>query len=584
MKMKKTILLFIIFNFFSTVFSQNRLNESDFNVDSFNEKCRHADYINNNFNYWQSEYSNKCLYRRKSWWPKTWNNSGTWEWDGVDCPCPGGGNHSPDLSISNYVQGLCIGMGNYELIQQKLTRDNRLEEGKFYKLSFKLKVPRIYDGDVVNGSTNTFLEFMLAKGKVKYVKKGPEYFGNATWTMCDADDPIGYLEYSDWYKEYEPNHFITILKERIIGHPFDEWIPIQIGFKMPEEGLDKHNWFVIDFRTDNKTIENSYVFIDDVTLEEVERCNVNEPCSPTDGYIQRNAIHVISNENSNYIIDGLENVSLAKNMRIVDVNNSEVVRLPDKYCPNGIDYVHWNGRSSGGHILASGWYGWKMDLENDCDTKHYNVVFILPHMGGRPALPDNFECNQSVTQVLPCCEAEPNIFIENETLQGAGNISYHAINNITISNTIIKSSATNVTFKAGNEIILNTGFETEQGANVEMIIEPCENKQPEKRDSLYEKEVFKDIFVDDIEFSKEELIEQNIIEHNKLLFQIQPNPANDFINVYIDFLDKKCCSCNNYNIISIKDISGKGYYSEKILGNEVRINLSNFLKQRFFRN
>jgi len=582
--LRLNIFLTIFFLVNTPIAHTQTIAEGDFEpVEGYTVQCGHED-INGSYHYWRCEFSNWALYRKTSFFSvKRWRNCGYLESSrGIYCPCCG--THSPDIWDSSLGpskgHGYFMRIGAYELIQQDFF--GSFEEGKFYKVKFRMYVDQydIHSGDK--------LQFMLAKHKVKYKRVGYEAsepvddicLTNAVWERPTNNK----------YKEYKTlnNDIRTIKEYDLTSVVTDEWINLEFSFTMFDQGVvDKHNWFVIDVTEDGDGDGYMYypfAYIDDISVEEAERCNLEEPCSPTDGYIQRNVLHHISNENSNYIIDGLENVSLAKNMKIVNASGDEIVSLPNKYCQNGIDYIHWDGRGSGGDELASGWYAWKMDLENDCDTKHYDVVFILPHMGGRPALPDNFECNQSVTQAIPCCEAEPNIFIDNEIIQGSGAVSYHAINNITISNTIIKSSATNVTFKAGNEIILNTGFETEQGANVDMIIEPCDNKQVQKRDSLYEKEIFNDILVSDIEVSEEETIINNNIEQNNLLFQILPNPANDYINISLSFSGKKCCSCDNYNIISITDISGKRYYRENILGNEVKIDVSNFPAGIYFVN
>lgn len=582
--MKYFFIIIICVFLYKNLFSQNRLNEGNFEAGAPVWGCTHFDDVNYRFTYWKTEFSNNALYRKKSWFPKIWhsagmrrNNSGLQ----TDPKCPCGAYHSPDYrGANNDPQGHYIGIAQYELIQQKLTESNIPEEGKLYKVSCKINVPEFFNGSGhVTENSERYIIFFLAKNRVNYKRQGREFSGNSDGeNICNATNQgFGYIHpYNSKYTEYNTTDTFLLKKIRLNDFSYDTWYDVSFAFKMPEDGINKHNWFVIDCIDDGSCGDyfcTNYAYIDDIVLEETDKCNTEDPCSPTDGIIKPNWIRWVNSENySDLVIDGLENVSSATNIKIKNGIGQEIVNLPDKYCPGGIDYVYWDGKNSGGSVLASGSYIWETDLKNDCEDKHlaWRFSFLEPN-NYYPSAGDNFVCNQSVIQPIPCCEAEPNILIENETLEGSGKILFHAVNNVTVRNTLIKSTAADVTFKAGNGIIIDKGFVTEDGAHVEMMIEPCGDKSGEK-DSLYQKALNNETI--NVRFLQEDERISSVNEKDlqEKSFKISPNPANDFFELsYIS----QGCSGDNKMIVSIADISGKtlyhkefqnynNYFSEKI--------------------
>ena len=589
--MKNFLLIIIYIFFYGIVLSQNRLHEGDFEGGASVWGCPHYDDINYRFNHWKTEFSNMALYKKRPFAIKIWQSAGS---NSQEPPCPCGAYHSPDYrGAVNNPQGYYIGILQYELIQQKLEGSDKLEEGKFYKVSCKINVPEFFNGDNhVTENSERYIIFFLAKNRVHYKRQGREFSGNSDGeNICNATNlGFGFIHpYNSKYKEYDTNDTILIKKIRLNDFSYNTWYDVSFAFKMPEEGLNKHNWFVIDCTDDGSCGDyfcTNYTYIDDIVLEETDHCNTENPCSPTDGNITPNWIRWVDSENySDLVIDGLENVFQATNIKIHDIPGVELINLPDKYCPSGIDYVHWDGKSSVGGVLAAGSYIWEMDLKNDCEEKHLTWPFsYLSPNNYYPSAGDNFVCNQSIIQPILCCEAEPNILIENETIEGAGEVLFHAVNNITIINTLIKSSAKDVTLKAGNNIILEPGFETEDGANVEMSIEPCESKQNQPKDSLADKKTENKILNEQFLTKSEDIsVESENNSQFQDTFNIYPNPADNYIEISVNV---NCSKNNEILKISISGISGKMYYNKQF--NTVdnyffgKINISNYPSGIYF--
>ena len=594
--MLKQVFLLIILSFLlkSNSFSQNILSEGDFESDSWYEDygktCLNYSpfkYPNKHFNSWESAHSKLMYFRRFHLSLPGWHTVGNFDWENidgeiVDCPC--WNTHSPDILDMGMAYGVWgadgafLHMGAYEMITQKIPYSNRLIEGKFYKVSMDVYIKEVVvdPGDKIN--------IMLSENKLDYEDPGYRAASFQYWypKKCLPADDIESPR-REQFRTYKTlgQDIITVGEIYHDNLEKNEWVNVSIAFRMPEHNFDKYNWFAIDCSNEIGGDYLAKTYIDNIVLEEVERCNLEELCSPTDGYIVGAGPHLVEVGYSNHIIENLDNVSSAENIEIFDAAGNLIKTIQDKICPNGINYVHWDGRSQGGDYIAAGYYLWTMDLYNDCDYMDYTALLFLENMH-LPILSDNFECNKSIMQPLICCEAEQNIFIENETIQGSSEVYFHAVNNIEITNTLIKSSATNVTFKAGNEIILNPGFETEEGAIVDMIIEPCEDKQAEKSDSLFNKTLCDEPI--GFQTQKEQTNEDLRLSETSVF--ISPNPANDFFDLFIYFSEPN----NNENpTMTITDISGKMHHQRIINSQQTsfykdKINISNYPPGIYFIN
>ena len=439
-------------------------------------------------------------------------------------------------------------------------------------------VPEFFNG-VGHVTTNSerYMIFFLAKNRIKYKRQGREFTGNSEGKdICNATNfGFGFIHpYNAKYTQYNTNDTILIKKIRLNDFEFDTWNEISFAFKMPEQGVNKYDWFVVDCIDDGSCGEalcTNYAYIDDITLEETDKCNLEDPCSPTDGIISPSKPTKIYPDYKNYAVLNLENVSSATDIKILYNNGAEIENIPDIYCENGIKKVEWDAEKAN---VYTGSFIWEMTLANDCGEQNYTEKFIFQNNDNNPTLyPVNNNCITNIDIPAPCCEAEPNILIENETIEGPAEVLFHAVNNITVRNTLIKSTATDVTFKAGNEIILESGFETQDGANVEMLIEPCDNKQQEKKDSLDTKNTPASKFL-----NSDETIP--VYPDDKSLnteINIFPNPANKYFELSL----RSSCNQNITDLnISISDISGKIFYDNQFKNNNdyfnTKINTGSF--------
>ena len=182
----------------------------------------------------------------------------------------------------------------------------------------------------------------------------------------------------------------------------------------------------------------------------------------------------------------------------------------------------------------------KIEVSNIQQGKYY-VQVDVPYNGlGKYYL--------MVRACVPANECQSGIINSGETLHLA------AINNVTLpcngSNQFIVKSGANVILKSTNEIVLNTGFEAEEGSNFEAIITPdlsC-NDNDNKNATIYTNKQ-PVITADESDKSYDDISEPEVIpEKNK--FIIYPNPNHGIF--YISLIDK------NETVNSLKIISPTG--------------------------
>ncbi|MFW5721205.1 MAG: T9SS type A sorting domain-containing protein [Bacteroidota bacterium] len=477
MKTKYYFFLCLIFISHNLI-SQNLLQDGNFDNYTVQTYCKHI----NSFNYihyaWETQYSNKAKFKKKELelnFPLAWYSCGKWNDCGEEYPpCNAGSSHSPDLLDEsalydlfvrnmNGASGNFVQIGAYELIQQKL--DENLETGNYYKVKFRLFV---YSEKIIDGNK---LKFMLSKNKVKYKSQGKEikdiFRHIRIENYCDASGE--WFEYTDNYKEYQNNH-IELLKEYDLTTEVqhDEWIELSFIFEMPDQSsINPLNWFVIDVSEACDGMCSDYAYIDNIELTKHPYCNWEEqPCSPTDGPIHTSYPEQVDNH-SNVMVTGLDNVKSATNIKIKDAAEKIIAELDDRYCINGIDTIVWDGLN-----LAHGVYIWQMTLENDCGEQNYWKGFQYAN-DNLPIKYFDKACNNSLQTPIPCCESEPDIYIEDETIEGPGELSFHAINNIEVENTTVEANTEKLIMKAGNKITLKPGTHIKEGAYAHIYIEPC---------------------------------------------------------------------------------------------------------------
>jgi hypothetical protein len=537
MKLKVSVIFVLLIFNLSKVKSQNLLQNGSFDNYNLETECPHTDAFGSE-GAWESQYSNKARYRKTGIIsPLMWSDCGS-------NPCPCGGFHSPDIMnsqtfyyfesrIMNGASGNFVRMGPYELIQQKL--DDNLETGNYYKINFRIF---IFSQDYHQESK---LKFLLSKNKIKYKAKGQELKDDFSHViipnLCDVYQE--WFEFTDDYKEYSNNQ-TEVLNEYNLGIlPTNQWVELNFIFEMPDQSpTNPLNWFTIDVSENCDYMCSDVVYIDDIELIEHPYCNwEEEPCSPTDGWIHTSDPFQIANH-STLLVTGLDNVYSATDIGIWIENDGGADQLvkahDDIFCTNGIGRLFWNLDN-----LPYGGYYLVMRLENDCGKQEYFKHFSYDNRSGLPNYPFSIDCNNSIQTPIPCCESEPDIYIENETIEGLGELSFHAINKIEVDNTTVEANTENLEMKAGNEIRLKPGTHIHQGAYAHFYIEPCattnthEALLPESTYSIPFAEV------------------QNEKTENELVgdkFSIYPNPFSSELHLSISYDYGSQIICEIYDL------------------------------------
>jgi hypothetical protein len=345
---------------------------------------------------------------------------------------------------------------DYELIQQKL--DDNLIENKTYKLTINFNNREHEAGP-------SSLKIFISKKKIKYKNEFVPIGFNPDNYVCNDN----YRQYKNQLGQ-EIKNIKTI---NLLNYPTQEWITETFLFEVTEDGF---NWITFDLHNNINWEEEGYphcclteyIWLDKLELTKHPYCNWEEdPCSPTDGPIHTSYPDQVDNH-SNVMVTGLDNVRSATNIKIRTIHGQVIEELEDRYCINGIDTIVWDGLN-----LAPAYYIWQMTLENDCGEQNYWRAF--PYHNDELPIQDIIQiCNNSIQTPIPCCESEPDIYIEDETIEGPGELSFHAINNIEVENTTVEANTEKLIMKAGNKITLKPGTHIKEGAYAHFYIEPCE--------------------------------------------------------------------------------------------------------------
>ncbi len=201
--------------------------------------------------------------------------------------------HSPDLMVASslgssipgvayvapYSGNACVGMANYELIQQNIYG---VSSNQPYTFSAYIKA---HEGTVYN-YTDVKLNVYLAKSRVKYKSEtNDEDYCSEDYTSYTAGDKILIGQ-------------VTIDKQ---NYSRDDWKRISFGFylnNLDYPNLSAYNWLVIDLHNDdynapsqsncfNTDCQDAYIWLDDIKLQQSEFCA--SPCSPSLGGINLNS-------------------------------------------------------------------------------------------------------------------------------------------------------------------------------------------------------------------------------------------------------------------------------------------------------
>lgn len=179
---------------------------------------------------------------------------------------------------------------------------------------------------------------------------------------------------------------------------------------------------------------------------------------------------------------------------------------------------------------------------------------------------------------LPCCEEEPDILIENETIYGETELEFHATNKIIVINSTVEPDAQNLFLKAANEIELLTGTDIKQGANVDIFLETCSNKLvfPASK-SVRDHTPQTDSCLNDEDMYTHSEIHNDSPEqeqNNKPSISIRPNPNSGVFDLNISFPDMQ-----KNMIAEVKALNGNTIFHEKyhnFMQGQIHVSLHNY--------
>lgn len=374
----------------------------------------------------------------------------------------------------------CIGMTNYELIQQEL--NSTLYSNNWYSFNGNLFLGTTnfqvsYD---YSGCNQTELILYLAKKKINYNRE----------RISALDVCInGNYNHQDGLLQD-----IIILKKFILNTSDftpDTWQNFEFLFRTPNiNNIAAYNWLGIELRKIGYNGESTdgscgtcYVRLDNLQLFNIE----SDPCCSIDGDINEFSSNSFS-VNSNPWVCHATNIT-GYDMNVFDRWGNNVYSKSE-FNPNGLDNdndigtinnphpiysIYWNGTNySGNFLYNAGPFNITLVLYN-CQlsivkTKMAQIYESLENGEVATIYPPIYNTDSPVNYERADCCTYNRYF--NTTPQRQECI-YEAVNQIVGGNNCIITSNQNITFKAGNAVILNPGFQVQSGAFFEAKILPC---------------------------------------------------------------------------------------------------------------
>ena len=391
--------------------------------------------------------------------------------------------HTPDLYSDinfNHVEGGAfsgnnfIGMSDYELIQQKFHKNKKIKDEQPYILRMTIKLAsRSPGGSQALNWEGSDLNVYLSKKKIEYKEE------KKCEKNCDED-------YRTHKKSNDILNLFSITNLNwdmySLEGGLNGWHAIELPISA--SNMSKYNWIAFEL-TNNLVLNEScfpargchqnYLLLDEISLVPACTIGCEIACSRTDGPLKPTANNLVDSTQP-FRITGLESATNAF-LEIYPETGQYPVYSQLFQSENGIGEILWDGTNFNGALLAPAIYKWKLsDVKNDCGfiCNFENRVNVQ----GRPTI-DSFEReNSSLIIPEPCCEEEPDIFIDNVTISGPNHLEWKAVNSINIatknnSPVLVKKDA-DIIFRAGNKIDIGPGFDFEEGAIIDFIIGNCE--------------------------------------------------------------------------------------------------------------
>ena len=413
-----------------------------------------------------------------------------------------------------------------------------------------------------DGLYNSKLKVLLAKDKLKYKHNNPTEFDDVNCNSNYCHDK--YREYTgadyDELFEIDGNDFITL-------YPRGEWHLVEVDF-VPPAGFSNYNWIVFDLVGESWVSStyichggpSTYLFLDDVEM----LVGCDDKCDRLDGPSSNPVLHSMISSDALFILDQTE----LKNadsiyFKVTTILGQNVYAKGSTLCINGIDHnIYWDGKNANGDPVANAYYNYILEVYNDCGLQTFSGTLgkFSDYTG---SLSTNFDepCFNGVNPTPePCCDLAPNMYINNEVLIGPdpGWSEYILKRHIwactaepDFSDEVLVEDEARVLFRAGKQITLREGFNTELGAVFCAEIEPCRGRQQNR-----------------VVFNPESQVSQER-EEELLGFDLFPNPSEDIVNIKLESFDET----NTYTI-KVVSVLGKTVYEGRLTSGNEQLDLS----------
>jgi hypothetical protein len=365
----------------------------------------------------------------------------------------------------NPAQGnAMMGLGQHELIQQAfnfnaLHAAMAAQGSKKLTLRFKIRVPTRnapYDG--------TKLSVYFSKNKLRYKEDNEP---------CDEK----FADIGNVYSSYESVYNV----DHLVSHfPHWQWHQVEYEFTPPEK-MDEYEWIAFNLKSFGENADcgyTQYIHIDDVEL----RYGCPDRCSRTDGFFESIVASNVVSATSYMRLTNLSNISTVSLK--VYTSGGQTVYYNEAYCVNGIDHdIYWTGKSIGNADVADAIYLYEVIATNDCGPMRYTGSLLKSGNYTGPLQANFGQACQNGANLAPqaCCPYNLDMYKNREVLIGPGRTEYILANNIwactatpDFSDEVRIAAGADILFRAGRQITLAEGFNTEPKAVFVAEIVPCE--------------------------------------------------------------------------------------------------------------
>jgi hypothetical protein len=474
--------------------------------------------------------------------------------------------HSPDWYYKGFYGGIartgtgCIGMSNYELIQQKF--NEKMQAGKLFLIT--LYIQNDAGAYAAWGPQNyslldSELNVTISKNEIQYQKED-----NITDEVnCNTK----YISHQDGPSQDIKTIASFDLNQTDYPIVNKKWYKLQ-KFILAPENISRYDWFNIEIRRKNYDPIKGYsrdcdwdakIYIDDVSI--IPFCDY--PCAPALGDISIDVQPTVTSNTpavisiSNIIgydikIYGTNPKKPKQKHLVFEEKQTDINGLNHYLDPNKkIFNFYWFGHSQNGefdNINTYYIYNYELNTWNCSQEKKFegniNIVSKPPKTTPYEKVWENFNFNYD-----DCC-------IESHTIKQRPrkHSKFIASDFISAGEFCNLQSDFHTIFQAGNEIELLPNFSIEPGANFTAYIEDC------VVNPLYNIRIDDDPILAANDFSIEEsIIEQDTLNLNipmsvheilEAKYRIYPNPNSG--NFKVELLGE-----NAKGIVSILDHTGR---------------------------